>query len=160
MTRKEKQMKKKSSLLFALMLMIALTTSCRAKADNSKLIDGVYSVTFDEADSTDWKAFLTLTVEESKIVAVNFDYEGFGANEGKLKSEDAAYNEAMLSSTGTNPQMYLTSLETSLMASGDPDSVSAVSGATASSKGFIQFAKEALKSAKEGNHNPVIIKQP
>lgn len=49
---------KKPISLFALMIMIALTASCGAKTGSSELIDGVYSVTFDEADSTDWKAFL------------------------------------------------------------------------------------------------------
>lgn len=140
--------------------MIALTTACGSKTDNSDLIDGLYSVTFDKADSTDWKAFLILTVEQNKIADVNFDYEGFGVHEGKLKSEDEAYNEAMLSSTGTNPQMYLNTLETSLMKSGDPESISVVSGATTSSNDFIQFAKEAIKAAKDGNHDPIVIKQP
>ncbi|MGB4589114.1 MAG: FMN-binding protein [Clostridiaceae bacterium] len=153
-------MKKKSSFFLAIMLMIALTSSCTPKTEENVLTNGLYSVTFDRADSTDWKAFLTLTVEQNKITAVNFDYEGFGPNEGKLKSEDEAYSEAMLSSTGTNPQMYLNVLETSLMKSGDPDSVSVVSGATTSSNDFIQFAKEAIKAAKSGNHNLIIIKQP
>ena len=153
-------MKKKPILLFSLMIMIALTTSCGAKTGSSELIDGIYSVTFDEADSTDWKAFLILTVEQSKIAAVNFDYKGFGANEGKLKSEDEAYNEAMLSATGTNPQRYLNALETSLMKSGDPESVTVISGATTSSSDFFRFAKEAIKAAKDGNYNPIIIKQP
>lgn len=153
-------MKKKPILLFSLMIMIALTTSCGAKTGSSELIDGIYSVTFDEADSTDWKAFLNLTVEQSKIAAVNFDYKGFGANEGKLKSEDEAYNEAMLSATGTNPQRYLNALETSLMKSGDPESVTVISGATTSSNDFFRFAIEAIKAAKDGNHNPIIIKQP
>jgi major membrane immunogen (membrane-anchored lipoprotein) len=153
-------MKKKPILLFSLMIMIALTTSCGAKSGSSELIDGIYSVTFDEADSTDWKAFFILTVEQSKIAAVNFDYKGFGANEGKLKSEDEAYNEAMLSATGTNPQRYLNSLEASLMKSGDPESVTVISGATTSSNDFFRFAKEAIKAAIDGNHNPIIIKQP
>jgi major membrane immunogen (membrane-anchored lipoprotein) len=153
-------MKKKASFLLAVMIMIALITACGSKTDNSDLIDGLYSVTFDKADSTDWKAFLILTVEQNKIADVNFDYEGIGTNEGKLKSEDEAYNEAMLSSTGTNPQMYLNALETSLMKSGDPESISVVSGATTSSNDFIQFAKEAIKAAKDGNHDPIVIKQP
>lgn len=152
-------MKKKLRFLLSMMIIIVLTTSCTVKSGN-ELIDGQYHVTFDQADSTGWKAFLTLTVEQNKIAAVNFDYEGVGANDGKLKSEDKAYNEAMLSSTGTNPQMYLSALESSLLKSGDPDRVSVVSGATTSSNDFIQFAKKAMKAAKEGDHNPIIIKQP
>lgn len=153
-------MKKKPSFLLGLIITVVLAASCMVKTDNRELIDGEYRVTFDQADSTGWKAFLTLSVEHHKIATVNFDYEGFGANEGKLKSGDKAYNEAMLSATGTNPELYLNALEASLKASGDPDSVSVVSGATTSSKDFIQFSKEAIKAAKEGNHNPLIIKQP
>lgn len=153
-------MKKKPIFLFAIMIMIALTASCGAKTGSRELIDGIYSVTFDQADSTDWKAFLILTVEQNKIASVNFDYEGFGANEGKLKSEDEAYNEAMLSATGTNPQMYLSALEASLMKSEDPENISVVSGATTSSNDFIRFAKEALKAAMDGNPNPIVMKQP
>lgn len=153
-------MKTKSSFLLGLIFMIVLATSCTVKTDSSEFIDGQYHVTFDEADATGWKAFLTLMVEQNKMIAVSFDYEGSGANEGRLKSGDKAYNEAMLNATGTNPQMYLNALETSLLASEDPDSVSIVSGATTSSKDFIRFAKEAIRAAKEGNSDPIIIKQP
>lgn len=123
------------------------------------LIDGTYSVMFDQPDSTDWKAFMTIEISDGAITDVIYDYEGTGDNEGKLKSEDAAYNEAMFATKGTKPTIYLDELEKALLEHQDPDKVETVSGATTSSKDFRTFVEAVLASAREGNEDPIIISQ-
>lgn len=123
------------------------------------LVDGSYSVMFDQPDSTDWKAFMTVEITDGQITDVQYDYEGTGDNEGKLKSEDAAYNEAMFATKGTKPTIYLDELEKALLEHQDPDKVETVSGATTSSKDFRTFVEAVLASAREGNEDPIIISQ-
>lgn len=136
-----------------------MTLSGCANASDAPLKDGTYSVTFDEPDPTDWKAFMTMEVKDQKIISVNYDYEGTGANEGKIKSEDAAYNEAMFSIKGTKPLIYLPELEEALLEHQDPDKVDIVSGATTSSTDFRSFVKAALEASRKGNQKTVILPQ-
>lgn len=158
--RKEKVMRNRVHLLLAFFMLLLLLTACGNKTETPKFIAGTYKVTFDEPDPTNWRAYLILQISEDKITSAVFDYEGTGPNEGKKKSEDKAYNEAMLKTTGTNPVTYLNALTASLVASQDPDEVSLVSGATTSSNDFILFAKEALKSARSGDDQTIILSQP
>jgi len=153
-------MRNRLHILLAFFMVALLLTACGNKTETPKFVDGNYRVTFDEPDPTNWKAYLILEIREDKIVSAVFDYEGTGPNTGKKKSEDKAYNEAMLKTTGTSPVVYLKALTSSLVASQDPDEVSAVSGATTSSSDFILFAKEALKSAKSGDNPTIILSQP
>ncbi|HCW72745.1 MAG TPA: hypothetical protein DHM90_01935 [Clostridiaceae bacterium] len=135
-----------------------LVAGCSTPAPKP-LVDGTYSVMFDQPDSTNWKAFMTIEIADGRITDVNYDYEGTGDNEGKLKSEDAAYNEAMFATKGTKPTIYLDELEKSLLEHQDPDKVDTVSGATTSSKDFRTFVKAVLESAREGKKDPIIISQ-
>ena len=141
------------------LIMFSILTGCQNTV-NKPLQDGLYSVTFDEPDSTNWKAFMTIEILDERIVSVNYDYEGTGENVGKLKSQDTAYNEAMLATKGTNPIIYIDQLEKALLVEQTPDKVDTVSGATTSSRDFRTFSSAILEAAKEGNEELIIIKQP
>lgn len=152
-------MQKPVQLIITAMMVLTIVTGCRSTTEKP-LQDGTYFVTFDEPDSTSWKAFMTLEILDGKIVAVQYDYEGTGENQGKLKSEDVAYNEAMFATKGTNPVLYLEELRNALLLHQDPDKVDTVSGATTSSRDFRTFSSAALEAAREGNEEPIIITQP
>lgn len=138
--------------------MLSIFAGCQ-KSPDKPLQDGSYTVSFDEPDSTGWKAFMTLDITEGRIVSVHYDYEGTGENQGMLKSEDEAYNEAMLATKDTNPLLYLEELENALLLHQDPDQVDTVSGATTSSRDFRTFSTAALEAAREGNETPIILSQ-
>ena len=146
-------------LIIAAMMALTIFSGCSNTAEKP-LQDGTYFVTFDEPDSTSWKAFMTLEILDGSIAAVHYDYEGTGENQGKLKSEDVAYNEAMFATKGTNPVLYLEELENALLLHQDPDKVDSVSGATTSSRDFVTFSSAALEAARDGQEEPIIITQP
>lgn len=151
-------MKTKQLLLLLPLSLFLAFSGCTDRAE-TPLQDGTYSVRFDEPDSTDWIAVMSLTIEDQKILSVDYDYEGTGANEGRLKSEDTAYNEAMFSTKGTKPTIYLQELEDALLLHQDPDKVDTVSGATTSSEDFRTFVIAALEAARQGKTEPIIIPQ-
>lgn len=151
-------MRKPLQLLTVSIITISILAGCQNDI-KKPLQDGTYSVIFDEPDSTNWKAFMSLEILNEEIVSVNYDYEGTGENQGKLKSEDTAYNEAMYATKGTNPVIYLDKLEKSLLLHQNPDEVDTVSGATTSSKDFRTFSTALLEAAKEGNEELIILKQ-
>lgn len=152
-------MKKTITFFMSVIIVSILITSCSANTTSNNLQEGSYKVTYDEADSRDWKAFLTFDVKYGKIKNVNFDYNGVGPNEGKLKTEDEPYNEAMQSAANTNPKEYSKILADSFEESQDVTKIDAVSGATTSTNTFEEFAKEGIKAAKKGNTETVIVKQ-
>jgi len=151
-------LRKPLQLLTASIIAISILAGCQNDI-KEPLQDGTYSVIFDEPDPTDWKAFMSLEILNGEIVSVDYDYEGTGENQGKLKSEDVAYNEAMFATKGTNPVIYLDKLEKALLLHQDPDEVDTVSGATTSSKDFRTFSTALLEAAKEGNEEQIILKQ-
>ena len=140
------------------LLTAGILIGCSA-VEPKPLMDGTYTVMFDQPDSTDWKAFMTVEIADGTITDVIYDYEGTGENEGKLKSEDTAYNEAMFATKGTKPTIYLDELEKALLLHQDPDKLETVSGATTSSRDFRTFVEAVLASAREGNEDPIIISQ-
>jgi len=152
-------LRKPLQLLTVSIITISILAGCQNEI-KEPLQDGTYSVIFDEPDPTNWKAFMSLEINNGEIVSVDYDYEGTGENQGKLKSEDIAYNEAMLATKGTNPVIYLEKLENALLLHQNPDEVDTVSGATTSSKDFRTFSAALLEAAKEGNEDQIILKQP
>ena len=151
-------LRKTLQLFITSLFMIGILAGCQNNIEKP-LQDGNYSVIFDKPDPTNWKAFMSLEILNGEITSVNYDYEGTGENQGTLKSEDKAYNEAMLATKGTNPVIYLDQLEKALLLHQNPDEVDTVSGATTSSKDFRTFSTALLKAAQEGNEELIIVKQ-
>ena len=147
-------------LLTALSIFIFAACSSPDPAPaESTLQDGSYKVTYDRPDARDWTAYLTFDVADGEITNVDFDYLGSGPNEGKKKTEDPAYNEAMLNTAGTNPMTYAPIFEESFQETGDPEQIDAVAGATTSYETIKHFAAEGIKAAQSGTPE-VILPQP
>lgn len=116
--------------------------------NQSGLKDGKYKAEASDFDERGWKPFVELDVKEGKITAVTFDYIN---KDGKLKTEDAAYNKAMEDKTKTGPAKYTKQLEDSLIAKQDVAAVDTVAGATHSVDNFKKLAAKALENAKTGD---------
>lgn len=155
-------MKKLSTLALLAALSIFIFAACSSKEPGtpaSALKEGSYKVTYDKPDARDWTAYLTFDVADGKITNVDFDYLGSGPNEGKKKTEDPAYNEAMMNTAGTNPATYAPIFEKSFQESQDPEKIEAVAGATTSYSSIKHFAAEGIKAAQAGTFE-VILPQP
>lgn len=149
----EFKMKKTFSALMMCGLAATLLVGCGAKTEPKPEPAPVEDVKPDEAEGSDsvkvesefddrgWKQVVEVTFDGDKIVAVDTDYEN---EAGELKSEDAEYNTNMKEKSGVSAAEAMELLEADLVAKQDPNEVDVVSGATGTSEGFIELAKEAV----------------
>lgn len=118
------------------------------------LKDGTYSLKEKELDSHGWKATMSITVKDGKITKSDYNYVD---KDGKLKSDNAAYEKAMKAKNGIGPKEYIPKLNKALVASQDAQQVEAVSGATESSDHFINYAQQLIQAAQKGDTTPIVI---
>ena len=101
-------MKKTLSVLFSLCLCTAVFTGCN-DTNAASFQDGTYKAVYAQADDHGWTEYLTLTVEDGKIVSADFDAEN---DDGAKKSENTEYNEAMKNAgSKTWPSAFYPALE-------------------------------------------------
>jgi major membrane immunogen (membrane-anchored lipoprotein) len=120
----------------------------------AKLKDGVYKLAEKNLTTNGWKAFIDMTVKGGKITKVNYD---FLDKDGKLKSENAAYEKAMKAKSGTGPKEYLPALSKSLIDKQNAEEVDVVSGATHSSHSFRIYAAQLINAAQKGDTTPIEV---
>jgi major membrane immunogen (membrane-anchored lipoprotein) len=146
----------KKTLLILVAIVFAVTA-----CDKSTYVDGTYSAEFDAVDSNGWQAFVSFTLTEDVISDVDFDYYDLDMNR---KTEDADYNERMLSITGiTNPEMYAPMIEANIAAATitpEFESIDVVTGATHSSHDADLLVEAALDAARDGTTTDVTLVQP
>ncbi|MCO7125870.1 FMN-binding protein [Sporolactobacillus shoreicorticis] len=120
----------------------------------AKLKDGVYKLAEKNLGTTGWKTFIDMTVKGGKITKVNYD---FLDKNGKLKSENAAYEKAMKAKSGTGPKEYIPALSKALVDKQDAEKVDVVSGATHSSHSFRIYAAQLINAAQKGDTVPIEV---
>ncbi|KRM71484.1 extracellular electron transfer flavoprotein PplA [Lacticaseibacillus brantae] len=114
--------------------------------NTDKMKDGTY--TLDEKNASHgYKVQFSITVKDGKITKSNYDYVD---KDGKLKSNDAAYEKAMKAKNGIGPKEYIADLNKELVKGQQPN-VAAVSGATESSSSFALYAAQLINAAQAGN---------
>lgn len=96
-------------------------------------------------DERGWKQVLDVTFDGDTIVDAKTDYVN---KDGGLKSEDAEYNTNMEEKSGISAADALKALAEDLVAKQDPNAVDVVTGATSTSEGFIELAKQAVEQNK------------
>jgi major membrane immunogen (membrane-anchored lipoprotein) len=107
-----------------------------------KKTSAIYTAEAEKFDDRGWKAQLTLTYEDDKIIKVEYDEVN---KDGLKKSADTGYATAMKADKGLTPEIVYAKLtETAL----NEDKVATVSGATGtqnSFKGLYEKAKAMKK---------------
>jgi len=114
--------------------------------NTDKMKDGTY--TLDEKNASHgYKVQFSITVKGGKITKSDYNYVD---KDGKLKSEDAAYEKAMKAKNGVGPKEYIPKLNDELVKE-QKANVDAVSGATDSSSSFALYAAQLINAAQAGN---------
>jgi major membrane immunogen (membrane-anchored lipoprotein) len=121
---------------------------------NAKLKDGVYKLAEKNLSPQGWKTFINLTVKEGKITKVDFNFKN---KDGKLKTNDAAYEKAMKAKSGTGPKEYIPALSKALIDKQNAEEVDVVSGATHSSHSFRIYAAQLINAAQKGDTTPIEV---
>lgn len=124
----------------------AETPATEAPAAEAPAEDGANVVTVEsDFDERGWKQVLEVTFDGDKIVDAKFDYIN---KDGQLKSEDEEYNQNMKEKSGVSAAEAVVQLAEDLVAKQDPDAVDVVTGATGTSEGFKELAKQAVEQNK------------
>lgn len=146
--------KKLVSLIGATLVAGTLLVGCGSSTAQGPK-DGTYKAEYSEADTHGWTGFVEVTVKDGKVSDAKADYVNA---EGKLKSEDTAYEDLMKKSGSTYPAKFSKEFSDALVEKGNPDEVDNISGATTSTNDFKLLAKEAINAANKGNAETVKVK--
>lgn len=138
------------SLLFISLLTNSLFIGCAKKT----LQDGIYTAEDVTYDAHGWKAYVTITISNGKIIDTKFEYL---SEEGTSKSENTSYAEKMATETGITPNEYMTKYSKQLIDKQNLEEIEVISGATTSQKDFKALATAAIEAAKSGNTDTIQV---
>ncbi|WP_069650687.1 FMN-binding protein [Caloranaerobacter ferrireducens] len=134
-------MKRISYIIIFTIITMLVITGCNSVTDkNMSYKDGTYKAS-DDYDKYGWKAEISITYEDGKIVDVVFNEVN---KEGQNKNEDKEYAEKMKEASGITPEDVKIKLEKELISKQDVDKVDVVTGATYTSERFKKLAKKAM----------------
>ncbi|WP_427339382.1 FMN-binding protein [Caloranaerobacter sp. DY30410] len=138
-------MKRTSYIIIFTIITMLIITGCSLVTDkNMSHKDGTYKAS-DDYDKYGWKAEISITYENGKIVDVVFNEVN---KEGRNKNEDKEYAEKMKEASGITPEDVKIKLEKELISKQDIDEVDVVTGATYTSERFKKLAKKAMNNRK------------
>lgn len=144
---------KRVILMLLLTLICAFCVSCDFQ-NKSEFKDGYYTAE-DAEFSHGWKEYVSITVNNGIIVAVEFNAKNAS---GFIKAWDIAYMEKMQSIEGTYPNQYTRFYGGQLLENQNVDVVDMISGASNSGGNFIKLSKAVLDNAKKGNTDIIVVK--
>lgn len=128
-------MKKKIIILMMALVLVSLA----AGVAFAQYKDGVFTVQ-DEPDRQKYVGGIRITVEDGKIVKVQYDERKGGDSKGK----SGYVNNEMKKRNNISWSEAVEKLQEALVTVQDPDKVDVVTGATGSHKRFVELAKKAL----------------
>ena len=145
-------MMKKGMVLLVMVMMVTGLCGCGKVSYR----DGSYRAEAEEYDLNGWKEYLAVRVENGKIVRA--DYDAVNETDGRKKTEDAEYQEKYRAAgLGTDPADTAARLTDSYLERQESGKVDAVSGATNSSKHFVQLAQALEKRMKDGETGEIKV---
>ncbi|MBY5035538.1 FMN-binding protein [Streptococcus gallolyticus] len=125
----------------------------KVETTDIKWQDGTY--TGESAfDDKGYKVVHSITIENGKITASNFNYED---KDGKLKADNEEYNKMMKEKSGVSSKEATEQLNKQLVDTQDAASVEVVSGATHTSENFVKATEALLAAAAEGKTDKVMF---
>lgn len=144
-------MKKLLSIILTLVFVLSLATACGKKAEAPAPAPAPAPTATEPAattktlkaeakdyDERGWKAAVEITLEGDKVVSVNYDEY---TKDGKKKSEDTGYNDAMKKASKVSAAEAYEILEKAYVETGKID---VVAGATGTSTAFKTLVEEAM----------------
>jgi|GEM_PF-278555 len=143
-------------IIAALVLLPALLGAC-VSSETSSLKDGYYTAEASSFDSLGWKRFLTIYVNQDRIVTV--DYNAKNAS-GFIRSWDMDSMRRMNAETGTYPSKYARAYAVALVNRQSPAQVEAVPGAARYLESFRLLAEAAIERARRGDKSVAFVDLP
>lgn len=144
-------------ILAALALLLpALLGGC-SSPEAPSLKDGYYTAEAAAFDSLGWKRFLTIYVNQDRIVTVEYNAKNAS---GFLRSWDMDSMRRMNAETGTYPSKYARAYAVALVNRQNPAQVEAVPGAARYLESFRLLAEAAIERARRGDKSVAFVNLP
>ncbi|MDR2779640.1 MAG: FMN-binding protein [Synergistaceae bacterium] len=128
---------------------ISLFTSGGGKT----MLDGYYTAEAEDYNHG-WKEFLTIYVNNGKIVTAEYDAKN---SSGFIKSWDMDYMRDMNKTDGNYPNKYTRNYASELITRQTADDMDAMSGATESFHSFKSLANAVIKQAMRGDKKVAFV---
>jgi major membrane immunogen (membrane-anchored lipoprotein) len=144
----------------ALAMSLLLIAACSGGAESpggEKLADGYYTAEAASYDRYGWKEYLTIFVDNSRIVTVEYNAKNAS---GFLKSWDMDYMRLMGSQAKTYPTAYSREYSAALLRLQGPEGIDALTGATDSYRSFKILAATAIAQARANDTNVALVELP
>lgn len=141
-------------IIFILLLILMLMPLVSCTKNESKLHDGYYTAEVEEFDDHGWKEFITIYVQNNRIVTVEYNAKN---PSGFIKSWDMSYMAVMNARNGTYPNEYTRNFAAQLLADQKAGDIDVISGATHSYHTFEQLAEAVLEQAHKGDTSVIKV---
>ncbi len=138
-------------LILILILSSLIISGCSSSANG--LQDGYYTAE-DKNGSHGWYEFVTIYVNDGKIVSVEYNAKN---SSGYIKSWDMDYMRLMDSVDGTYPNEYTRTYANQFLKEQSANDIDAISGATHSYDTFLVLAEAVLEKAKAGDATVALV---
>jgi major membrane immunogen (membrane-anchored lipoprotein) len=148
-------MAKMRTVILGSLLLAVLFSACQK--DTTRLSDGYYTAEADIFDENGWKEFVTIYINNNRIVTVEYNARNAG---GFIKSWDMEYMRLMNAESGSYPNQYTRFYTVSLLNRQDPFRIDALAGASHSYHYFQELASAALAKARTGDKNVAFVTLP
>jgi major membrane immunogen (membrane-anchored lipoprotein) len=135
------------------MVIAVLLLGCGNNLNNG-FVDGYYTAEMTGFDDHGWKEFISIHINNGRLDTVEYNARNAG---GFIKSWDPEYMRHMNAIDGTYPNEYTRTYATALLASQNPGSIDALSGATNSYHTFVLLANAVLEQARAGAKQVVFV---
>jgi major membrane immunogen (membrane-anchored lipoprotein) len=140
------------ALFFAVLLLCA---ACSASGGH--VSGGYFTAEAAEYDSHGWKEFVSLYINNGKIVTVEYNAKNAS---GFIKSWDMDYMRNMNAEDGAYPNKYTRTYALALLNSQNPERIDALAGATDSWNSFRLLAAAAMAQAEKRDKKTALVEIP
>lgn len=144
---------------FVLTLVLVPVVGCSSGSDGDTagLKEGYYTAEAVSFDSQGWKRFMTIYVNQDRIVTVEYNAKNAS---GFLRSWDMDNMRRMNAESGTYPSKYARAYAVSLINRQDPAKIDAVPGAAGHLESFQRLAEAAVDRARKGDKSVAFVQLP
>ena len=145
---------KRFAASFLTILLLFLSLSGCNSTSSATFLDGTYRAETSAQDTWGYRPYLIVTVQDGDVTEIEYDAV---AEDGTLKSKDAALQSEMESVQGTYPDRYNSDLENQYMEHQNIENVELVAGATESSHAFKALFEALIPHMRAGDTTTLIV---
>lgn len=117
-------------------------------------VDGSYHVEFADFDSSGYKEYIDVVVEDGSIVSFTADAVD---RKGELKSDSKELSDKMKAVVGNYPEKFYRDFANQYLEKEDSEKIDIVAGATLSTRSLMELVVAMEEAASEGTEHFIVV---